>query len=567
MSFEKRVFLALAVCAGIWILFTLVNPPPPPEPEEDAIAAEDGKSEDGKADGEAEAKGEAKADGEAKPAEKAPEPVAQSDIETEQHVLGNEWVGLTVTNRSPGRGGILEGIELRSEQFAGHNTATNAFDLAGAPTLEISFADAQSEFVVNGGTPYKVREVGERSIELAHVDENVEIVQQLELLEGYEARLTVKVRNLTANEQQHRLHLRTRVGLGEEQSRYNIKRGLCRTSEDFEYEDQSDVEDGPITYDNGIRWSGADNKYFGTLVVPVDPFMDCEIGQSDDGRFLVTRMGSTAATVDPGATQEYTFGLFIGAKELESLQAFSAVAPSSGELHLEEAVDWGILGGLSEALGRMLLSMMRFFYGWVGMWGWAIVLLTVVVKLVTLPLTLKQMASMKAMKRIQPEMAKIKEKYADDKVKQGQEMQALFGRSGVNPLAGCLPLIVQMPIWFALYSMLGAAVELVHEPFLWLPDLTQQDPYYALPLALGAMMIVQNRLMPQASTDEAQAKLMRWVMPVVFTAFMLFLPSGLGVYIFVNICLSVVQTAIQVGTKKDDASGGEATKGESKKKS
>jgi YidC/Oxa1 family membrane protein insertase len=163
-------------------------------------------------------------------------------------------------------------------------------------------------------------------------------------------------------------------------------------------------------------------------------------------------------------------------------------------------------------------------------------------------------------------MAKIKEKYGDDKVKQGQEMQALFSRSGVNPLAGCLPLIVQMPIWFALYSMLGAAVELVHEPFLWLPDLTKEDPYYALPLALGAMMILQNRLMPQATTDEAQAKLMRWVMPIVFTAFMLFLPSGLGVYIFVNICLSVIQTAIQVGTKKDEpVKGAEAAKGDKKR--
>jgi YidC/Oxa1 family membrane protein insertase len=181
-----------------------------------------------------------------------------------------------------------------------------------------------------------------------------------------------------------------------------------------------------------------------------------------------------------------------------------------------------------------------------GAWGWAIVLLTIVVKAITLPLTLKQMSSMKAMKRIQPEIVKIKEKYGDDKVKQGQEMQALFGRAGVNPLAGCLPMLVQMPVWFALYSMLAAVVELVHESFLWLPDLTKQDPYYALPIALGAMMVLQNRMMPSGG-DEAQQKMMRWVMPIVFSAFMLFLPSGLGVYIFVNIVLSVIQTAIQVG--------------------
>jgi YidC/Oxa1 family membrane protein insertase len=171
---------------------------------------------------------------------------------------------------------------------------------------------------------------------------------------------------------------------------------------------------------------------------------------------------------------------------------------------------------------------------------------------VTLPLTLKQMDSMRRMREIQPEMAKIKEKYAADRVKQGQEMQALFARTGVNPLAGCLPTLVQIPIWFALYSMLSAAVELVHQPFLWLPDLTQQDPYYILPLGLGAMMVLQNRMMPN-TMDEAQARMMRWMMPIMFTLFMLFLPSGLAVYIFANIVLSLIQTALTVGRAKPKA--------------
>jgi YidC/Oxa1 family membrane protein insertase len=237
----------------------------------------------------------------------------------------------------------------------------------------------------------------------------------------------------------------------------------------------------------------------------------------------------------------------VGPKELDRLQQFAAVGTT---VPLDEAIDWGFFGGVSEWLGKMLLALLRWFQALVSNWGVSIVLLTVTVKAVTLPLTLKQMSSMKRMKEIQPEMNKIKEKYADDRVKQGQEMQALFARSGVNPLAGCFPMLVQLPIWFALYSMLGAAVELVHEPFLWLPDLTEQDPYYILPLALGALMIVQNRMMP-STMDAAQAKVMRWVMPIMFTVFMLFLPSGLGVYIFANIVLSLVQTAIQVGTNQN----------------
>lgn len=552
MSFEKRVFLALAVCAGIWLIFSLLNPPPEPDPQLDA-ATEQAASE------------ETKSDEKAEPSAEPPpvEPTPKSDIAITQHELSNDLLALSVTNRSPGRGGMIDGIHLLSEQFEGHDTATNALDLAGAPTLEVSFPN--SDFVVGGGEPYAVSDASDSQITLVHADDKVEIMQRIELRSGYEARLTVRVRNKTNAELEHRVQVGTRVGLAGEESRYNVKRGLCRTTDDFEYEDQGDVEDGPISYAGGILWGGVDNHYFGSLVVPKEPWGECVIARSDDGRFLVTTMASAPTTIAANGVYEHEIGLFIGAKEIEALQGFSAIEPTT-ELHLEEAVDWGILGGLSEALGRMLLAMMRFFYGIVASWGWAIVLLTVVVKIVTLPLTLKQMASMKAMKRIQPEMAKIKAKYADDRVKQGQEMQALFARSGVNPLAGCLPLLVQMPIWFALYSMLGAAVELVHEPFLWLPDLTKQDPYYALPLALGAMMIVQNRMMPQATTDEAQAKLMRWVMPIVFTAFMLFLPSGLGVYIFVNICLSVIQTAIQVGTKKDEpAPGAEAAKGDKKK--
>jgi YidC/Oxa1 family membrane protein insertase len=124
-------------------------------------------------------------------------------------------------------------------------------------------------------------------------------------------------------------------------------------------------------------------------------------------------------------------------------------------------------------------------------------------------------------------------------------MQALFQRSGVNPLAGCLPMLVQLPIWIALYAMLNTAVELYREPFLWLPDLTQQDPFYILPLAMGALMYFQMKIQP-SGVDNEQAKMMAWMMPIIFTVMMLFLPSGLCVYIFANVLLSLVQTVIQL---------------------
>lgn len=555
LSFEKRIAIALFLCGIVWIGFDFFAPPPPPPLEEDA-QGEDAKADEALAD-------DAEPQDGSKPAPSGGPEAAKDDasadpgvevvevVEVVHHAISNELLSLKVTNRAPGRGGMVEEVDLLSEQFRGHDTATDPLGLGGASTLEVSFADAASDFRIGGAQAYVVESATADSFTLVHRTEEVQIKQTLKLLAGYEGVLSVEVTNLTGQEQRHRMHVRTRVGLSGEESRYNIKRGLCRTAEDFEYEDNGDVEDGPISYGTDpVLWGGVDNKYFATLMVPTEPFGECVLEQSEDGGFLVGSLSSNVATLAPSEVKRYELGLFVGAKELESLQEFAAVEPAT-EVHLEEAIDWGILGRLSEYLGRMLLSLMRFFYGWVGVWGWAIVLVTIVIKAVTLPLTLKQMNSMKAMKRIQPKIAEIKKKYADDRVKQGQETQALFAREGVNPLAGCLPVFVQMPVYIALYAMLGAAVELVHEPFLWLPDLTKQDPFYALPIMLGGMMVVQNRMMP-TSGDEMQAKLMRWVMPVVFAAFMLFLPSGLALYIFVNICLSVVQTAIQVGRNTDE---------------
>lgn len=554
MSFERRIAIAGLLCILVWLGYDWLAPKPPPlDPEAQDAALAEGEQ----------------ADAEERPDEDSAEPGSDpgappdgpdaakeqgtpaADVEVVHHEIANDLLTLKVTNRAPGRGGIVEEVDLLSEQFQGHDTATDPLGLGGASTLEVSFADAQSDFRIPAAQAFTVHSASSDSFSLLHRTAEVQIEQTLKLLEGYEALLTVEVQNLSEQEQRHVMHVSSRVGLTGEESRYNLKRGMCRTTDDFEYEDSGDLEDGPISYGSfPVSWGGVDNKYFGTLLVPSEPFGNCELTRSDDGSFLVGDLSSNLATLGPGEVKRYELGVFVGAKELELLQDFSAMSPAA-DVHLEEAIDWGILGGLSEYLGRMLLALMRFFHSYVGVWGWAIVLVTIVIKIVTLPLTLKQMASMKAMKRIQPKISALKEKYADDRVKQGQEMQALFAREGVNPLAGCLPVFVQMPVYIALYAMLGAAVELVHEPFLWLPDLTKQDPYYALPLLLGGMMVVQNRMMP-TSGDEMQAKLMRWIMPVVFSAFMLFLPSGLALYIFVNICLSVVQTAIQVGRNTDE---------------
>lgn len=551
MTMQQRILLALAMCAAILFAFDIFFPAPKrPEGDTGATAVE-GKAEPGKTPGEPAGERAADEGPDAEPpgADAEPAAAAAPEHEITPHEVRNDLLALDVTNRSPAREGLIEGIHLLSEQFAGHDTETDSMHLGERRTLEVRLGEEGSDLRIPAGAVWEVRQTGPTLYSVAYTDDQVEVEERLELLEGYQARFTVHVANRSNQPQTHRLGLRTVVGAGGD-DRYDVPRGLCHTVEDLEYEDKGDVEDGPIAYREAIRWGGVDTKYFATLVVPEQPLAECVIELDAESGVLVNRMRGAVRELGAGESATYTFGLYIGPKELDRLQAFSAVATDAP---LADAIDWGFFGGLSEALGKLLLGLMRWFYDLVHSWGFAIVLLTVVVKLVTLPLTLKQMSSMRRMKEIQPEMAKIKEKYKEDKVKQGQEIQALFSRSGVNPLAGCLPMLVQLPIWFALYSMLGAAVELVHEPFLWLPDLTKQDPVFALPLALGALMIVQNRMMPAMGGDDAQQKLMRWVMPVMFTVFMLFLPSGLGVYIFANILLSIVQTAIQVGTKKKPA--------------
>jgi YidC/Oxa1 family membrane protein insertase len=150
------------------------------------------------------------------------------------------------------------------------------------------------------------------------------------------------------------------------------------------------------------------------------------------------------------------------------------------------------------------------------------------------------------MRKLKPEVDALNEKFKDDAQAKNLAMMELWKKHGVNPFGGCLPQLVQMPVWFAMYTTLQTAVEMYHVKFLWFPDLSAPDPYYVLPLLLGAFMIVQQRIVPQQGMDPMQQKMMMWMMPIIFTVMMLFLPSGLGVYIFANVLLSLIQTLIQV---------------------
>jgi len=204
---------------------------------------------------------------------------------------------------------------------------------------------------------------------------------------------------------------------------------------------------------------------------------------------------------------------------------------------LELAVDFGFFGILAVPLLRGL----QFFYDFIPNYGLAIILLTLFIRTLMFPLQFKSFKSMKKMQNIQPELKKLKEKFKDDPQRMQKETMELFKRAGANPLGGCLPLVAQMPIFFAFYKVLYSAVELVGAPFvLWISDLSIKDPYYVLPVLMAATMLLQQKFQPSTTADPAQQKIMM-IMPVVFGFIMKDLPAGLVLYIFVSTLYGIIQ--------------------------
>ncbi|MCF8058089.1 MAG: membrane protein insertase YidC [Bacteriovoracaceae bacterium] len=205
--------------------------------------------------------------------------------------------------------------------------------------------------------------------------------------------------------------------------------------------------------------------------------------------------------------------------------------------NLQLSVDFGVFGVIAVPILRGL----QFFYKYVPNYGFAIILITLFIRTLLFPLQYKSFKSMKKMQRLQPDLAKVKEKYGDDPQRMQKETMELFKKNGANPMGGCLPLVLQMPVFFAFYQVLFNSVELLNAPFiLWINDLSAKDPYYVLPVLMGAAMFAQTKLNPSTTADPTQQKMMMF-MPLIFTFFMKDLPAGLNLYIFVSTVFGIAQ--------------------------
>ena len=240
---------------------------------------------------------------------------------------------------------------------------------------------------------------------------------------------------------------------------------------------------------------------------------------------------SEITQVAPHTQGQLSSQFYAGPKNLETLTQISD--------HLALTLDFGWLW----FIGKPLFIALDHIHGWVNNWGIAIILLTVLVKLIFFYPSAMSFRSMAKMRKLQPMMQDLKEKYGEDRQRMSRELMDLYKREKVNPLGGCLPVLLQMPVFIALYWVLMESVELRHAPFfLWIEDLSVKDPYFILPLIMGVTMFIQQKLSP-APPDPMQAKVMQ-MMPIVFTAFMAFFPSGLVLYWVVNNSLSITQQYI-----------------------
>jgi len=288
--------------------------------------------------------------------------------------------------------------------------------------------------------------------------------------------------------------------------------------------EEADVKEGEV------GWFGVADRYFAFFVLPKD-FSGSTLSfdrRIQAGQDLYGATLRQQTTLTPGESKSAQFDFYVGPKSLESLNSVDA--------RLEDAVELGIFA----LFGRVLLALLKIFEGLVHNWGLAIILLTLVVKGVFFPLTQKSFKSSQAMQAISPQLKEIREKYKEQPEELNKRMMQLFQENKVNPLGGCLPMLIQMPVWFALYSVLLSSVELYHSEFLFLRDLSEPDPYCILPAIVVVLMVVQQRFMPTGNMDPKQEKIMK-MMPLLFGFFFFTFPSGLVLYIFVNMVLTIAQ--------------------------
>ena len=308
---------------------------------------------------------------------------------------------------------------------------------------------------------------------------------------------------------------------------YSFNGPVIYDGKKYEKLEPDDFADEPVDQKLAGGWiASIEHHFLSAAVPPADAIYSYDANY--EGGIVTLRANGPTRVVAPGTEEIFAADFFVGPKLQDQLEATAPGLPLT--------VDYGILAILAQPLFWLLQKV----YGLIGNWGWTIIFVTFLIKLAFYKLTEASGRSMAKMRKLQPRLKAIQERYKDDRQALSQHMMELYKREKVNPAAGCLPMVIQIPFFIAFYWVLLESVEMRQAPFvLWITDLSSRDPYFVLPLLMGIAMFVQQKLNP-APPDPVQAKVMM-VLPIMFTGFFAFFPSGLVLYWLTNSVLSVIQ--------------------------
>lgn len=397
-----------------------------------------------------------------------------------------------------------------------------------APTFMRTDAGSYAAFNagITTGFTYSVDKSDEgTTVTFTASSDQITVTKQYVLGDSYYIPMTLKVENKTGTALSIPVSasIGPDLGKGFDENKYVFEGPIMRADGKTKNKAAAKVKETIVGA--SPMWGGYTSKYFlfSVFGTGFDTSSIIKYGNS-----AVVVLDKNLAVSANSSAQVENLAMYVGPKIYNDLKAFG--------IQLQKSIDFGMFF----FLGIPMTKIMNFAYRYVHNYGIAIIILTIIVRLITLPLTLKSTMSMKAMSKVQPEMAALREKYKDEPEKMNAALMELYKTHKVNPLAGCLPLFIQLPIFFALYKSLLVSIELKGAPFFgWIVDLSMKDPFYITPILMGVTMFIQQKMTP-STLDPTQQKIML-MMPVVFTFIFLNFQSGLVVYWLTNNILSIVQ--------------------------
>lgn len=441
---------------------------------------------------------------------------------------------------------VVDGLgRIREVTYKNYESALHSGDAVVLNFSERPF-NLDNISTAQGQIEWKADEVNNTAISFKGDQDGLKMERRLSLApESYQLLDTIRLTNASSK----RVESKAEIQLNYAVPKHNDQAGFFKKM----FSPQREVYEFEYFHDGGVKrhaldnfkevvhkegalsWSGFSTKYFFSGFIPQNVSIQ-DLTIQRDGDFVVQKVKLSDRQVEPQGSIEYVSTYYVGPKEISELKKASPDLPK-----VINYGDW--IGPIS----RLLLSILIFFHGLIPNYGLAIILLTILVKVVLFPLVFKSSVSMRRLQLVQPKMKAIQEKYKNDKARLQAEMMTLYKTEKVNPVGGCLPMLIQMPVFFALYRVFFASIELRHQAFFgWIHDLSAHDPYLILPICMTALMYLQQQITPTPPSMEdnemvrAQKAMMKWL-PVIFGMFMLFLPAGLTLYFLANAGISIGQ--------------------------